>query len=217
MRGNQMSYVGKLTPELVKQYHNDLMSRANARLITIEDVDHALDLVPSVEKFSNVGGIVGKLFELLERFEIANPMEFIATTAITIPIGFAKQTFIYVPWVPGDISYFGLQAQVEILSHEAAHAVRVTNEWLPKYLTSFTFRTREERKAFQTSLELHFLLHGTVLSPDKFANVLTHYFLRPTDLVVLIAGLKAIMQPIREGDRSTPVGQWAAKWFKEKI
>jgi hypothetical protein len=217
MRGNQMNYADKLTPKLVNEYHFNLLTHIDAELLTIENVDHALDLIPSAKKFSDAGGIVGKLFELLERFEIAHPMEFIATTAITLPLGFVKRTFIYVPWVPGDISYFSLQAQVEVLSHEAAHACRITAEWLGKYLTSFAFRTREERKAFQTSLELHFLLHGTVPSPDKFADVLTRYFLRPTDLDVLIAGLKAIMQPIREGDRSTPVGQWAAKWFKEKI
>jgi hypothetical protein len=214
-----MTLAQKLTPELVRDYHGALLDHVDAELVTIKDVEHGLTFLKGVKDLTAVGGVLGTIFKLLEQFEIFDPMEFLRSTALAIPIGFAEKTFVYVPWIPGNTQKYSLATQVEILSHEVAHVVRANDSpnWLGEYLLSFAARTREERKAFQTSLEICFLLHGNVESvPDVIGN-LTSYFLRPTDEKVLIAGLDAVLRPIREGDRSTPIGKWAANWFKEKV
>lgn len=208
----------KLTPKLVREYHHDLLIHVGANAIYKCTFDVLLDNYGSFDKLD---GIAGKVAELLKNLGVPDPKEFLATTAVTIPIGFGKidRTVIYVPWDPGETDGgFSLSKQVGVLAHEAQHAIRANKDpkWLAQYLTSFTSRCEEERKAFQTSLEMHWLLYGRLPTLRGLTANADRYFLRPKDKEVLIAGLSAVIRPIEEGDRSTPIGKWAAQWFRDK-
>jgi len=202
----------KLTPELVREYHGDLLTFVEARLITPEDLD---------------GKVAEPLLDFLDELEIVNVNEFLETTAVTVPFSFPlgetppveREVFIYLPWEPGETKNFSLASQVEVLSHEGQHAVRSSNNihWLTEYVKSFVFRTQEERIAFQTSLEMCKLLHGKIPPLKRLAGNLTKYFLRPTDEEVLIAGLAAVIPPIEQGCQATEIGKWAAQWFGERV
>lgn len=204
----------KLTPKLVREYHLDVLEHVDADLLTIEDVS---GVIKGLETLENIApGPVKVLLEMLEAFDIFDPVEFLKTTAVTVPIG---QTYIYIPWVPGETKTFSLASQVEILSHEGEHVLRSNEDerWLKKYLLKFSKRCEEERKAFQVSFEVFYLLYGFVPEIKDMTGDLAPYFLRPTDEKVLWAGLEAVRAPTASGARATRMGKFAARWLNERI
>ena len=208
----------KLTSEMVQEYHRDVLTHVNASLITIEDMQPLIDGLETLENLAP--GPVRAVLELLKRFEIVDVVDFLKTTAIILPM--KKGTFVYVPWVPGVLGgseSWALAVQVEIISHEGARVLQSNEDpnWLRDYLLKFAKRCYAERKAFQTSSEVFFLMHGFLPSVKETTGNLAPYFLRPTDGRVLRAGLEAVREPIENGFRSTPMGKFAAKWFGERI
>jgi len=213
-----MTLQSKLTASIVKEYHSDILSFVDAELVTIDQVQKFLDLTETADKILKKIPSVNEFYSLIQtlrEFLIPDIEEFLKTTAITIP--FNGDTRIYVPWIPGDISTASFYHQVVVISHEATHAYRARKAkiWLSRYIKSFTFRCAEEREAFLTSMEMIFLLTGRSPSVGKLVRDMDGYFLRPTDEEVLAVGLKAALPPIVQGDRTTPIGQWAARWFAD--
>lgn len=207
----------KLTPELVRKFHEDLLVEVDAELITIEDMRAVIALIKTGKNVANISGAVGEVLHLLNQFEIFDVVGFLESTAVTVPL--KNKRYIYVPWIPGDPKNCSLPSQVEVLCHEAQHMIRANqNEnWLIWYLASFATRCTEERIAFQTSLELCQLLHGKLPLLQRLVGNMDKYFLRPTDEEVLIAGLAANVQPIEQGGVATEMGKFAKAWFGERI
>jgi hypothetical protein len=205
----------QLTPELVREYHGDVLAEVNASLITCEDMDPFIKGVETLQAMAP--GPVKMIIELLDRFEIFDAVEFLKTTAVTMPTK-RLGTFIYIPWVPGDNSSFGLASQAEIISHEGQHVVQANKDpdWLKNYILKFAKRCEAERKAFQTSMEVFVLMHGYLPEIKHMTGSLAPYFLRPTDEEVLWAGLEAIRAPTASGARATEMGKFAARWFRER-
>ncbi len=213
----------KLNKQLIVGYHEAMATQFNADLLTLGDVGPYL-------KALEMGSTIAKnlapapVLTMLDAFDYLglniNPVEFLRTTAITAPPDITRgKPLIYVPWTPGVGTPHELAQQCEILAHECQHVVQIHEDpdWLRRYIAEFTYRTKAEKGAFHTNMELRFKLHGVSPGPGILVGNLTKYFLRPTDHKVLIAGLEQFVIPVSEGALATTAGKFAVGWLDDWV
>jgi len=180
------------------------MLREELRAADVAPVLAALArLHPYTWKNKDDSEVMDVVASFLGALKITDPEAFMRDFTTTIPLPGHKDPIVYVPFVPGEGTSSELIGQLEVFAHENVHVEQMERigkaGFSTAYLVVQAARRRFEVEAYTVSLEVSFLLRGT-LPWEEYTGFLKSYGLSSRQRGIAKKALEKAAHRIETGD-----------------